>query len=125
MTISKQRLPNTVAIKLIALTGASNLTGYIPNIARVSKLAHAHGALLFVDAAQYAPHRPIDMQGDGIDALAFSAHKVYAPFGLGVLEVPRHILETEPVDLGGGSIDMISANARRKEIRFDSCQHPT
>ena len=97
-------------LKLIALTGASNLTGYIPDIARVSKLAHAHGALLFVDAAQYAPHRPIDMQGDGIDALAFSAHKVYAPFGLGVLAVPRHILNTEPVDPGGGSIDMISAN---------------
>jgi selenocysteine lyase/cysteine desulfurase len=97
-------------LKLIALTGASNLTGYIPDIARISKLAHAHGALLFVDAAQYAPHRPIDMQGDGIDALAFSAHKVYAPFGLGVLAVPRHILNTEPVDPGGGSIDMISAN---------------
>lgn len=97
-------------LKLIALTGASNLTGYIPDIARVSKLAHAHGALLFVDAAQYAPHRPIDMQGDGIDALAFSAHKVYAPFGLGVLAVPRHILDTAPVDPGGGSIDMISAN---------------
>lgn len=97
-------------LKLIALTGASNLTGYIPDIARVAKLAHAHGALLFVDAAQYAPHRPIDMQADGIDALAFSAHKVYAPFGLGVLAVPRRILETEPVDPGGGSIDMISAN---------------
>lgn len=97
-------------LKLIALTGASNLTGYIPDIKRVATLAHAHGALLFVDAAQYAPHRRIDMQADGIDALAFSAHKVYAPFGLGVLAVPRHILETEPVDPGGGSIDMISAN---------------
>lgn len=97
-------------LKLIALTGASNLTGYIPDIPRVASLAHAHGALLFVDAAQYAPHRPIDMQAQGIDALAFSAHKVYAPFGLGVLAVPRDILNTAPVDPGGGSIDMIGAN---------------
>ena len=97
-------------LKLIALTGASNLTGYIPDIPRVAALAHVHGALLFVDAAQYAPHRPIDMEGQGIDALAFSAHKVYAPFGLGVLAVPRDILDTAPVDPGGGSIDMISAN---------------
>jgi selenocysteine lyase/cysteine desulfurase len=96
-------------LKLIAITAASNLTGYIPDMARIARLAHEHGAILFADAAQYAPHRRIDMQGQGIDALAFSAHKVYAPFGLGVLAVPKRILEAEPVDPGGGSIDMISA----------------
>lgn len=95
-------------LKLIAITGASNLTGYIPDIPRIAKLAHQHKALLFVDAAQLAPHRPIDMQKQGIDALAFSAHKVYAPFGLGVLALPKNILEQIPVDPGGGSIDMIS-----------------
>ncbi len=95
-------------LRLIAITAASNLTGYIPDMARIAKLAHQHNAILFVDAAQYAPHRRIDMQGQGIDALAFSAHKVYAPFGLGVLAVPKTILDAEPVDPGGGSIDMIS-----------------
>jgi cysteine desulfurase / selenocysteine lyase len=95
-------------LKLIAITGASNLTGYIPDIKRISKVAHAHGALIFVDAAQLAPHRSIDMQIENIDALGFSAHKVYAPFGLGVLALPKHILDKAPVDPGGGSIDMLS-----------------
>lgn len=95
-------------LKLIAITGASNLTGYIPDIERISKLAHKYNALLFIDGAQLVPHRPINMGKQGVDALAFSAHKVYAPFGLGVLALPKNILETSPVDPGGGSIDMIS-----------------
>jgi selenocysteine lyase/cysteine desulfurase len=95
-------------LKVISLTGASNLTGYIPDIPRVAKLAHEHGALLFVDAAQLAPHRPLNVQGNGIDAVAFSAHKIYAPFGLGVLVLPKKMLEKEPVAPGGGSIDMIN-----------------
>lgn len=106
--LEKKVAENAQNLKLIAITGASNLTGYIPDIERVAKLAHQHGALLFVDAAQLAPHRPIDMGKQGIDALAFSAHKVYAPFGLGVLALPKNILDTNPVDPGGGSIDMIS-----------------
>jgi len=95
-------------LKLIAVTGASNLSGSIPDIRKIAKLAHAHGAMLFVDAAQLVPHRPINMKRDGIDALAFSAHKVYAPFGLGVLALPRAIMDVQPVDPGGGSIDMLS-----------------
>jgi len=95
-------------VKLIAITGASNLTGYIPDIKRISALAHQHGAKLFIDAAQLAPHRPINMIEDEIDALAFSAHKIYAPFGLGVLILPNEFLNQAPVNPGGGSIDMIS-----------------
>jgi selenocysteine lyase/cysteine desulfurase len=63
--------------------------------------------MLFVDAAQLAPHRPIDLS-IGITALAFSAHKLYAPFGLGVLVLPKSLLDCVPSDPGGGSIDMIS-----------------
>ena len=63
------------------------MTGYVPSLAKLSGVAHRLGAQLFVDAAQLAPHRPINMKRDGIDALAFSAHKVYAPFGLGVTVV--------------------------------------
>lgn len=95
-------------LKWIAITGASNLTGYVPDIKQLSKIAHTHGARLFVDAAQLAPHRPINMTEQGIDALAFSAHKIYSPFGLGVLVLPKDLLDRSPVDPGGGSIDMIS-----------------
>ncbi len=96
-------------LKLIAITGASNLTGYIPDLRRLSDIAHRNDALLFIDAAQLAPHRRINMQRDGIDALAFSAHKVYAPFGIGVLALPKNLLHQPPVDPAGGSIDMLSS----------------
>jgi selenocysteine lyase/cysteine desulfurase len=94
-------------VGLLAVTGASNLTGYCPDLRLLADRAHSVGALLFVDAAQLAPHRRMDMAADGVDALAFSAHKVYAPFGLGVLSLPRSVLDREPIDPGGGSIDMI------------------
>lgn len=99
---------NAGRVKLLAVTGASNLTGYCPDLSALADRCHAAGALLFVDAAQLAPHRRIDMAAAGVDALAFSAHKVYAPFGLGVLSLPRAILDRRPADPGGGSIDMIS-----------------
>lgn len=98
-------------IKLLAITGASNMSGYVPNLQRLAELAHQVGARLFVDAAQLAPHRPIDMVHDGIDALAFSAHKVYAPFGLGVLALPKEMVDCLPVDPGGGSVDMVTSES--------------
>ncbi len=73
---------------LVAITGASNVTGEVPPVAEVARLAHARGALVFVDAAQLAPHRRIDLHELGADFLAFSGHKVYAPFGTGVLVSP-------------------------------------
>jgi cysteine desulfurase / selenocysteine lyase len=108
--LEKKVTDHATNLKLIALTGASNLTGHIPDIERIAALAHRHEALLFVDAAQLAPHRPILMKTQGIDVLAFSAHKIYAPFGLGVLALPKKIVATYPVDPGGGSIDMLSEN---------------
>jgi selenocysteine lyase/cysteine desulfurase len=95
-------------VRLLAVTGASNLTGFCPDLSALAARCHDAGALLFVDAAQLAPHRRIDMASAGVDALAFSAHKVYAPFGLGVLSLPRTVLDRRPVDPGGGSIDMIA-----------------
>lgn len=96
-------------VKVISISGASNLTGYVADLPRLGRIAHNAEALFFVDAAQLAPHRRIDMRTDGIDALAFSAHKLYAPFGLGVLVLPLRYLTGIPIDPGGGSIDMISA----------------
>jgi cysteine desulfurase/selenocysteine lyase len=94
-------------VAVIAVTGASNQTGVTAPLPRITELAGHAGALFFVDAAQLAPHRPIDLGASGVDALALSAHKLYAPFGLGLLALPRWVLDRIPVDPGGGSIDML------------------
>jgi selenocysteine lyase/cysteine desulfurase len=73
------------AIDLVAVTRASNVTGEVWPLGRLAEIAHRHGARLFVDGAQLAPHRPIDMSAAGIDFLALSGHKLYAPFGAGAL----------------------------------------
>ena len=93
-------------IDLVAVTGASNVTGEVWPVAELAALAHRHGAELFVDAAQLAPHRPIDMARAGIDLLAFSGHKLYAPFGAGAL-VGR-LRAGEPLLAGGGAIRLVT-----------------
>jgi selenocysteine lyase/cysteine desulfurase len=93
-------------IDLVAVTGASNVTGEVWPVAELAALAHRHGAELFVDAAQLAPHRAIDMARAGIDHLAFSGHKLYAPFGSGAL-VGR-LREGDPLLAGGGAIRLVT-----------------
>ncbi|MBN2709243.1 MAG: aminotransferase class V-fold PLP-dependent enzyme [Calditrichaceae bacterium] len=100
-------------VQLVAITGASNVTGYINPIPEIARMVHENGAELMIDAAQYAPHRSIDMgnQNDPehIDYLAFSAHKIYAPFGLGVLAANRKAFtEGDPDYVGGGTVDVVS-----------------
>ena len=96
-------------IELLAVTGASNVTGEVWPVAELAELAHAHGAQLFVDAAQLAPHRPVDMAGWGIDFLALSGHKLYAPFGAGALVGDRRRLsERAPLLHGGGAIELVT-----------------
>ena len=96
-------------IELVAVTGASNVTGEVWPVAELAELAHAHGAQLFVDAAQLAPHRPVDMAGSGIDFLALSGHKLYAPFGAGALVGDRRRLsERAPLLHGGGAIELVT-----------------
>ncbi|NNH24665.1 aminotransferase class V-fold PLP-dependent enzyme, partial [Pseudokineococcus marinus] len=70
---------------LLAVTGASNVTGEELPLRRLADLAHAAGARLAVDAAQLAPHRAVDVARDGVDWVALSGHKLYAPFGAGAL----------------------------------------
>lgn len=72
-------------IRLVAITGASNVLGACNDLAAIAKITHDCNARLFVDAAQLVAHRKIDLHKTGIDFLAFSAHKIYAPFGVGVL----------------------------------------
>jgi selenocysteine lyase/cysteine desulfurase len=96
-------------IDLVAVTGASNVTGEVWPVAALAELAHAHGAQLFVDAAQLAPHRRVDMDGAGIDFLALSGHKLYAPFGAGALVgAARQLREREPLLHGGGAIELVT-----------------
>jgi selenocysteine lyase/cysteine desulfurase len=92
---------------LLAVTGASNVTGEVWPLEELAELAHAHGAQLFVDAAQLAPHRALAMAATGIDHLALSGHKLYAPFGAGAL-VSRLPLDGDPLLHGGGAIKLVT-----------------
>jgi selenocysteine lyase/cysteine desulfurase len=87
---------------LVAVTGAGNVTGEIWPVRRLADVAHAHGARLFCDAAQLAPHVPVDLSALGADYLAFSGHKLYAPFGAGVLVGRSDWLDAAPPYLAGG-----------------------
>jgi selenocysteine lyase/cysteine desulfurase len=79
-------------IKLVAVSGASNVLGVFNDLAEISRIAHRYGARLLVDAAQLVAHRRIEMDKCDIDYLAFSAHKAYAPFGCGVLVAGKGLL---------------------------------
>ncbi len=87
---------------LLAVTGASNVTGECPPLAELTPLAHRHGARIVVDGAQLVPHRRVSLAQSGVDYLAFSGHKLYAPYGAGVLVGRRDWLEAAPPDLAGG-----------------------
>ena len=90
--------------KLVAITHQSNVTGVIPPVARVAELAHARGALVVADGAQSVPHRRVDVTTLGADFLAFSAHKMLGPSGIGVLWGRRELLEAMPPYVSGGSM---------------------
>jgi cysteine desulfurase/selenocysteine lyase len=100
-------------IALVAITGASNVTGYINPIYRLAEKAHNIGAQIFVDCAQLAPHRKVDMRSlddpTHIDYISISAHKLYAPFGTGALIGRRDTFEHgDPDQQGGGTIEIVT-----------------
>jgi selenocysteine lyase/cysteine desulfurase len=88
--------------RLVVVTGASNVTGELWPVAQLAEVAHRHGARIVLDAAQLAPHRPIDLPALGVDYIAFSGHKLYAPFGAGVLVGRADWLRAAPPYLAGG-----------------------
>lgn len=95
--------------RLVAVTGASNVTGEVWPLDQIVRVAHRHEARVLVDAAQLAPHFPIDMQASDVDYLALSAHKMYAPFGSGALIGRDDWLRDAPPFLsGGGAVDFVT-----------------
>jgi selenocysteine lyase/cysteine desulfurase len=89
---NQKHLHGNKRIRLMAVSGASNVMGSFNDLESISLIVHKYGARLLVDAAQLVAHRKIGMEKCGIDYLAFSAHKVYAPFGTGVLVVRKGLL---------------------------------
>ena len=92
--------------KIVSLVHMSNVLGTINPIAEIAEMAHQHGALLLVDAAQSVPHLPVSVDALGCDFLAFSAHKMLGPTGVGVLWAWPGLLDAMEPFLGGG--DMIA-----------------
>jgi cysteine desulfurase/selenocysteine lyase len=99
-------------IGLVAICGASNVTGFVSPIHEVAELAHRHGARVSVDAAQLAPHHRIDVRPTSdpghIDFVSLSGHKMYAPYGAGVLVAPRDFFSGAPEVMGGGAISIVT-----------------
>jgi selenocysteine lyase/cysteine desulfurase len=95
--------------KVLAVSGGSNVTGWVPDLRAIGAAARQRGILLVVDGAQLVPHRPVDITALGVDVIAFSGHKMYAPFGAGALVAPRKLLaEGEPFLVGGGAVQAVS-----------------
>jgi cysteine desulfurase/selenocysteine lyase len=102
-------------VKLVAVSGASNVTGHLNPIHRLAEKAHAIGAKILVDAAQLAPHRAIKIRDDDdpghLDFVALSAHKMYAPYGTGALIGPISVFgQGTPDMVGGGTVDIVTVD---------------
>ncbi|MGW2986915.1 aminotransferase class V-fold PLP-dependent enzyme [Streptomyces goshikiensis] len=108
---------------LVCVTGASNVTGELWPVKELAAAAHAHGARIVLDAAQLAPHHPVSVRELDVDWVAFSGHKLYAPFGSGVLAGRADWLqEAEPYLAGGGASRKV---ARREDGGVEVEWHTT
>ncbi|MGW2039553.1 aminotransferase class V-fold PLP-dependent enzyme [Streptomyces virginiae] len=108
---------------LVCVTGASNVTGELWPVKELAAAAHAHGARIVLDAAQLAPHHPVSVRDLDVDWVAFSGHKLYAPFGSGVLAGRADWLqEADPYLAGGGASRKVS---RREDGGVDVEWHTT
>ncbi|MFJ3986218.1 aminotransferase class V-fold PLP-dependent enzyme [Streptomyces fungicidicus] len=97
---------------LVCVTGASNVTGELWPVRELAAAAHAHGARIVLDAAQLAPHHAVSLRELDVDWVAFSGHKLYAPFGSGVLAGRADWLRlAEPYLAGGGASRKVTRRA--------------
>ncbi|MFJ1912069.1 aminotransferase class V-fold PLP-dependent enzyme [Streptomyces sp. NPDC088147] len=102
----------TAGPALVCVTGASNVTGELWPVRELAAAAHAGGARIVLDAAQLAPHHPVDIAELEVDWVAFSGHKLYAPFGSGVLAGRADWLQdAEPYLAGGGASRKVARRA--------------
>jgi cysteine desulfurase/selenocysteine lyase len=103
-------------VALVAITGASNVTGLLNPIHQLAEQAHAVGALFMADCAQLAPHRKVEMlplaDPAHLDFVSISAHKMYAPFGTGAIVGRKEIFERGDPDMtGGGTVEIVTLDS--------------
>lgn len=113
------------SIKLLAVTAASNVTGYKPPLHDLAEIAHQYGAKILIDVCQFIQHEKVDMRSDDdlkhLDFIAFSGHKMYAPFGSGVLIGPKKFFDSVmPYQIGGGNLPYVTSDL--KILRFKNVQ---
>jgi len=100
--------------RLVAVTGASNVLGVKTPVKEIAKVAHDHGARILIDGAQMVPHVKTDVRDLNCDYLAFSGHKMLGPTGIGALYLKEECIEeTEPLNIGGGSIEDVGVDYYR------------
>lgn len=109
-------------IRLVAVSAASNVLGTCNNMKQISEIVHGYDAHLLVDGAQLVAHRKIDIAGNGLDYFVFSGHKLYAPFGCGVLVVRKGLLQYAPEDrktiLASGEENLAGIAAMGKALQI-------
>ena len=108
-----ERLLEENNVKLVCVTAASNVTGYVTDVHRIAKMAHEHGAQIVVDGAQIVAHRAFSMIGDtpeeNVDFFVFSAHKMYSSYGGGAVVGLTDVLnEHMPEFYGGGTVNLVT-----------------
>ena len=110
----------TKKVKLVAVSHVGNVLGTHQDIAKIIQLAHEVGAKVVVDAAQSVPHQPIDVHALDCDFVAFSAHKMCGPTGIGALYIRKELHDTiSPYQLGGGMVNAVTG----AECSFQSSPH--
>lgn len=99
-----EKIFSTNKIKMVSLTHCSNTLGTFVNVKRAAEIAHRYGALITVDGAQAVSARPVDVQDLDVDFYSFSGHKLFGPYGIGVLYGKKSLLLEMPPYQGGGSM---------------------
>jgi cysteine desulfurase/selenocysteine lyase len=128
ITVDNVKSVMTDKTKVVALTYVSNVMGYITPIKEIIDIAHQHGAVVSVDAAQAVPHFKIDVKALDCDFLSFSGHKMLAPTGIGVLYGKYQLLDAcPPVEFGGDMIDLVEkydATYQDPPLKFETGTPP-